>query len=238
MKNAQVELFENDTLAGSFSKVSFGNWELNYCPVKGSDYRLLITLDDGTVVSATTHMPVDNVVIPVSDEHTVHSFRQSTASYPMWMFSLGHSPGVAENVYDYPTDEFSLNNCTTNHPLIDDFNQEGTNNDSLFVYFYYGRCRNVDDSDSLLLNFCCAGTAEFLFFRTVSFEYDQYLKSSVQKMKIREVEDDPLIWFDESVVYTNIENGLGIFGACSDHYFYYFWLELYSENLNGECILY
>lgn len=237
VKTAQVELYENDSLIGLFEKVSYATWELNYCPQKGKEYHLVVNLDNGTKVEASTQMPDNNTIAPVADDYTTHSFRQLSAKYPMWIFTLGHTPGVAEIVYDYPSKEFSLRDCYTNHPLADDFNQEGANSDSLFDYFYYARCWNLENNDSLPVNFSCEGSAEFIFFRTVSFEYDQYLKSSVQKMKIREVEDDPVIWFDESKVYSNIENGIGIFGAYTDHYFYYLWLNLVYENRDGKVIM-
>lgn len=33
--------------------------------------------------------------------------------------------------------------------------------------------------------------------------------------------DDPLIWFDQTNVYSNVSNGVGIFGAYNEKFFIY-----------------
>jgi hypothetical protein len=55
-----------------------------------------------------------------------------------------------------------------------------------------------------------------IVFRSVSDEYDKYQKSSLEKMHVFESFDDPTQWLDETVVYNNIHNGYGIFGAYKD----------------------
>lgn len=60
-----------------------------------------------------------------------------------------------------------------------------------------------------------------IFFRAFSEDYDRYLKSSISKMLVYESINDPSQWLDESEVYSNIENGLGIFGAYADRRYVY-----------------
>lgn len=55
-----------------------------------------------------------------------------------------------------------------------------------------------------------------VFFRSASEEYDQYMKSSVQKMMVYNAFEDPTQWLDENEVYSNISNGLGVFAAYAD----------------------
>jgi hypothetical protein len=57
--------------------------------------------------------------------------------------------------------------------------------------------------------------------RSASAEYDRYLKSILEKLKFYEDPDDPARWFDETVIFSNIENGLGIFAAYWQQDFYY-----------------
>ena len=57
--------------------------------------------------------------------------------------------------------------------------------------------------------------------RSASAEYDRYLKSILEKLKFYEDPDDPARWFDETVIFSNIENGLGIFAAYWQQAFYY-----------------
>ena len=44
------------------------------------------------------------------------------------------------------------------------------------------------------------------------------MKSSFEKMQFNK-EDDFTTWFDEMRIFSNIENGIGIFAAYSDKYF-------------------
>lgn len=55
-----------------------------------------------------------------------------------------------------------------------------------------------------------------MVFRAASDEYDNYLKSSLIKAQAYEAKDDPSAYFEENLVYSNINGGLGIFAACSD----------------------
>ena len=62
--------------------------------------------------------------------------------------------------------------------------------------------------------------ASFVVIRTASEEYDRYIKSVIEKKTFYESDDDPVRWFDESSIYSNIENGLGIFAAYNEQEFY------------------
>ena len=53
------------------------------------------------------------------------------------------------------------------------------------------------------------------------FVYDQYVKTSLQKVLSVADDTDPAIWFDESSIYSNIKNGKGIFGAYNEEFFRY-----------------
>jgi hypothetical protein len=58
------------------------------------------------------------------------------------------------------------------------------------------------------------------YFRSASEEYDRYMKTSCRKMQLYHSESDPVQWFDETVVYSNINGGVGIFAAYNDVIFY------------------
>ena len=60
-----------------------------------------------------------------------------------------------------------------------------------------------------------------MVFRAASAEYDRYLRSVIEKMLFYESEGDPSAWFEQTVVYSNIEHGLGIFGAYYQTAYYY-----------------
>ena len=56
--------------------------------------------------------------------------------------------------------------------------------------------------------------------RSVSPEYDSYLKSALEKMHAHISSEDPTSWLEEVDTYSNIEGGLGIFGAWADRVLY------------------
>jgi hypothetical protein len=238
VKNAEVELYKDSIYVGSFERESYGTWILAYRPEKGAEYNLLVNIKDSILLRATTTMPVDNEINPLTTEDWSRTYTQQTADFPCWIFCVGHVGGVATKVYSYPNEEFSLSTYTrTNHPLADNFNQQEAV-DSLLSFLYYIRIKNVTDNEFSPVGFIVGKSTEFIFFRTTSFEYDQYLKTSLSKINICLPIDDPSDWFDESAVYTNIENGTGIFGACSDHYFFYLWQELTFEMKDNKFIYY
>ncbi|MFV0265536.1 MAG: hypothetical protein ACK5HT_00210, partial [Draconibacterium sp.] len=124
-----------------------------------------------------------------------------------------------------PVDQLE-NSLGTNHPFRDDFNMsdnimfydtggEGTTTE----HVAYLRIRQSENGAENEISFYIEGSfrQSLVFFRAVSAEYDLYMKSSVQKMMVYSVFDDPSSWFDENEIYTNINNGLGIFAAYSDH---------------------
>ena len=59
-----------------------------------------------------------------------------------------------------------------------------------------------------------------IIIRSVSPEYDAYLKSTLEKMHAHFSFEDPTSWLEEVDTYSNIEGGLGIFGAWADRVLY------------------
>lgn len=114
-------------------------------------------------------------------------------------------------------------NIATTHKNVDRFNENGVPdeynvfNDGSIPFEYY--IRIIPDATINSQNpyeFTVRDPqyqATFIVMRSASAEYDKYLKSVIEKMKFYQSDDDPARWFDESVVYSNIHNGIGIFGA-------------------------
>jgi hypothetical protein len=229
VKADSIVLYQNDSVVGCFERKSFGYWTLNYTPIARSTYHLEIALSGGVVLKATTVMP-GNVEIAADsiDDNGNNYFTQSTANNPCWVFTLEqYSYLNTDSVYLYPDASFYLcDGVASNHPLADNFNQDIT----LFewnelvtdpAFSYYLRLKSSSDNQPFPISFRLQSYFNFAFFRTASTDYDQYLKTSLQKIYSCIDEDDPAIWFDESTVYSNIENGIGIFGAYSDLFFFY-----------------
>lgn len=229
VKDVVPVLYRNDSEVGRFERKSYGLWELKHTPISGSSYRLEVHFSDGRILKATTRMPANvGILVDSVGQDKDKYFTQLTANNPCWIFTLGQNIYQrTDSIYLYPDQSFYLSEgVASDHPLADSFNQDL----GLFEwneqvtdpgYTRYLRLKPGDSEQLLPIPFRLQSYFNFVFFRTASPEYDQYLKTSLQRMIVCSDEDDPGIWFDEGVVFSNIENGVGIFGAYSDSYHFY-----------------
>jgi len=228
IKDAAITLSIHDSIVGSFTRLGYDNWQLKYTPQSGKIYCLKVALTNGKVLTATTVMPKRNLIHQTIaiDKYPSKNFIQYTAGFPCWITVLTSDslllPTSRPKIKDIARDEIG-----TNHPFADRFNQYG--NLLEFIpsadtpkFNYYIRIKPDLMNDSipfkLQTNY---GFHTFICFRTASIEYDNYLKTSLQKITMRLDDTDPIIWFDESKVFSNITNGTGIFAAYSDQFFNY-----------------
>ncbi|MDR3246952.1 MAG: DUF4249 domain-containing protein, partial [Prevotellaceae bacterium] len=229
IKEAQVILQSNGQVIGEFERKGYGNWQLNYTPVPGTAYQLLVTLQDGTELTASTKMPYTLSFSPENEKnkHPTKNFRQWSFYAPCWIYHLAETNRPEDLVHPAPSRTARLAELIgTDHQLIDRFNEIGNVTEfvaAMPVYSYYIRIKPAELSTKEGIPFRLQFRSQyaFIYFLTASDEYDQYLKSSLQKMEVYQSEDDPVQWFDEYKVYSNINNGKGIFAAYNvDNIFY------------------
>ncbi|MDR3219719.1 MAG: DUF4249 domain-containing protein [Dysgonamonadaceae bacterium] len=231
IRDAEITLWADEAIAGRFERTGYATWQLHYQPVIGQAYRLTVKLADGTELTATTTMPADNRIVPAweTDHYPARHFRQTTAENPCWIFVLSNRNGEIDTEHPSLSDKSLLRYALgTDHPSVDRFNEDETASDlveriSVPVSLRYIRTQPSDITGEGILFSVQTNYSgyDFVYFRTASAEYDQYLKSSCRKLIAYEDEDDPIQWFNEDRVYSNIENGLGIFAAYSDRFIYY-----------------
>lgn len=236
VKEATATLFEEDKPVGTFAKVGYGRWELNFRPTEGKQYRLRVEVAGYPEMTSTTTMPEKPNIKrgEILDEGHTRVFNQLSQSNTLWMFCLkletndlyylSHPEGVEDSLTRL-TQEIA-----TDHKNADQFNQEGSSSEydkkygNLPSYKYYVRIPMENGiKNNTPYRFRVQPyphEATYVVFRAASVEYDRYLKSVMEKMFFYEAEDDPAQWFDENTIYSNIENGLGIFGAYSKISFY------------------
>jgi hypothetical protein len=230
IENAEVQLLADGESVGFFEKTGYDQWELNYRPVVGISYQLVVTVPDEPKVTATTNMPYYNDVRRDQnrDTYPTKNFIQYSGQNPFWIYVLSTDSEI-EN-YQKPGPGVTLKSgIGTDHPNADRFNQEGNLLDILPTattpaFEYYIRIDSISDIEEDGISFQLQtnyGQYNFVVIRTASAEYDQYLKSSLQKMESYTDEEDPGQWFDERRIYSNVNNGTGIFAACADTYFFY-----------------
>jgi len=242
IKDAQIILWANETeQIGEFKRISYGNWQLRYQPVEGTNYQLQVLLPDGKELAATTTMPERNQFVAESEKNKFPGkyFMQQTVENPCWAFILSEETLTDNLIHPIPSSRAKLCvNIGTDHPLVDRFNEDGNLFDLVSqattpAYAFYVRIQpSLLGREEEDIPFCLQtnyGNYTFVFFRTASKEYDQYLKSSLLKMFVYRLEDDPAQWFDESKVYSNVINGTGIFAAYNDDCFYFYDDNMYVE---------
>lgn len=235
--NATITLFEENRMVGTFTKNAYGQWRLLYTPVSGMSYRIEVEIDSKLTLKASTVMPTPTVIVPngVMDENETKIFTQQSHTSVFWMFTLHssldepkyylHPPTIDEDPYHRLAFEIG-----TNHQDADRFNQDGTASEfnekygNTLAYRHYVRITPNPVITGLTpytfrVQHRVRG-ATFVVFHHVSTEYDRYLKTVYEKKTFYE-NDDPVRWFDENSIYSNIENGLGIFGAYVEEAFYY-----------------
>ena len=235
---ATIRLYENGEVVGRFIKEGYGEWVLKYHPTCGKEYRLVVEIPGNAPLSATTIMPefAHMYECGTQDKNHTKLFDQGEMVTPVWFFCLNSSLTGVDYFMHHPKpaddpNPSLLQQLGTDHKNADRFNQELSASDfdkrygNTPGYKYYVRLiPDKDIKDDNPYRFKVQHPfrdATFIIYRSVSNEYDAYLKSIIAKMTYYESEDDPAQWFDESVIYSNIDNGVGIFGAYYETSFYY-----------------
>lgn len=225
---ANITLSVADSLIGSFYKTGYSTWKLRFRPSERVQYILKIVLPDSTVLTSTTTMPPSSISFSKgkeADTYPIRHFLQIKVHQPVWVFIIDSKRFLLKG--DLPANNDKMNEMIgTNHPLADRFNQFGEFSGLLpdaitppFNYYIRFQSDSLPSVRNDSLPFILETTYSdhsFVFFRTASEEYDRYLKTSLQKIWVSMDETDPGQWFDESVVFSNINHGVGIFAAYSD----------------------
>lgn len=231
--SAQAFLYNDSLLVGEFKKYTYGQWQIKYRPLINKRYRLVVNIPGKPVITATTTVP-DYVKVEKDtkdDNGATKHFIQKAAPTHYWIFVIGYDKTQVDSLIIRPVvapDNKLREEIGTDHVDADHFNTE--NEWSTYLgpdittspFMYYIRI-NKNKSDVPEYKFYIDGAIDYsmVFFRSASNEYDEYMKSSFQKMLVYQSFDDPTQWFDENVVYSNINNGIGIFAAYTDHVIYY-----------------
>lgn len=214
VEDATALLYEDGYLVGTFKKSAYAEWVLNYRPKFGRNYRLEVKVEGKETIYAETKFPKELRVYREYERDTIGKLAFNVYSdKPYWVFSFDKDedtimhPIVIEDRFRFITE------IGTDCPDADDFNKYVHDEEFAGLHDRYIRIvpSQIEQSFWLYDLYSCV-----VFFRCVSDEYDKYLKSSLLKMMVFSSTDDPTQWLDETVVYNNIKNGLGIFGAYHD----------------------
>ena len=246
LPSATARLYDNDTgdLIGTFSRVSDWEWHLAYeVPFElleeevkqySLNLRLEITGIPGVDQPIIGETRLERTIAPNNVQWLRRYFAGKAAIYysqnqpvptPAWMLSESFyyyngisMPGAPLNAV--PTNQHAIK---TSYPYADAFNYSGG------TYQYGIRVlpenqsleRFAMDMEGLDTNGGQSGTgndARF-FLSYVSEEYDRYLREAIVYRMRHDTENDPLKHLYEDQVYSNIDGGIGVFGAEAIVYF-------------------
>ena len=219
---AEITLFEDDVDVGVFDKTGYAEWQLSHRPKEGSLYRLHVKVDDKPLIYATTKMPgyVDIARKRDNDTFFQKHFEQGDNDI-YWVYAFDKKEDVFMSK-PYISKEFKLfDEIGTSYNNVDGFNEidpEHRTPTTAKSYLAYIRMLQGGNREFYIEGglYC-----SIIVFMGISDEYDKYLKSSMEKMLVYQAFDDPSQWLDESEIYTNVVNGLGIFGAYTERLFNY-----------------
>ena len=242
LSDAIVKLYEADNYIGTLNYISQGNYEINYYPEIGKEYRIEVLHNDFDDVFSKTIIPP---VVKLNYIDTVKSFNQD--GYEVYNFYANFTdPGAINNYYylkmknRYKIEVYDENIITIDtlyvgpDTTIVNITQGGTYYKSLEESLYY-------QSDDLIFEEYHPGSNGQIFSDEIIDGKSYTLKTSVQHWsfyadtntviielyainkelyqylisysKHNEASGDP---FAEPInVFTNIENGIGIFGGSS-----------------------
>ena len=220
--DAQASLLENDSLVGNFTYKE-NDWQLRFTPQAGKHYSLKVVLSDHTVLTAQTTMPDMPPVSCLSPDTLPYRryFLQTNHSCPLWAYVITGSTKLKTPANGRMVDELG-----SNHPDTDNFNEESDDMGEDYpgcasmVHDYYLRFASSERKETNFFIEAHYSSYSAVIFIAPSTEYDKYLKTSVSKMLVHDDDGDPESWFDETIVYSNINNGKGIFGAYNQIVFY------------------
>jgi len=218
VNNANIKLFENDILKGELTFLVSGKYLLKQKPESGKDYKIIVEAPGYETLEAITKIPekpllnyskdtiriMDNVNWPVIDLN-VQVFDKPGKDY-YWVYLTSIVNGVR---YGGGNKEFIA-------PYIDEFNRY-LDSDSKYGFRYFMQIRMTDEGyDGQELTFTIPdliGSGRSIQYFLIADEYyDKYIKTVIIN---RLNETDELPFYEPIQIYSNIENGYGIFGSCA-----------------------
>jgi hypothetical protein len=222
ISDAEILLYEDGNLFGRFSNTGDGKYKLNKVPVAGKMYRITVDSEEYGKVSAST-------IVPNKPEITWSKDTVGYDEYNLLRYNLNvqiHDKQGKDYYWLYSTGE--VNGVTVggggggvvlNAPFADTFNRRyETEQKYGFVHYYQIRLSD-EGYDGQVLDFVIPDLVPNTQYRqfkrhilNASEHYDKYIKTSIL-YRLNEGSDLP---FSEPVqIYSNIENGFGIFGSCA-----------------------
>ena len=219
VNNAVITLYEENLVKGMLKQNSEGKYFLNQKPVSGKTYHIIAESAGFKSLKASTTVPekpaiqytrdttsiIDKPNVPIFDLKIQLFDKQGNNFY--WLYNTYIVGGI----------KYGGNCKEINAPYVDNFNRY-IDSDSQYGFYHFLQIRMTDEGyDGQVLEFTIPDNIVYLDYKAQHFlsadeHYDKYIKTTLIK---RMSENDDLPFYEPVQIYTNIENGYGIFGSCA-----------------------
>ncbi|MFW5889820.1 MAG: DUF4249 family protein [Marinilabiliaceae bacterium] len=221
VSNAQISLWENDSLLGQASEYTKGIYILEHTINPGCSYRMEANIDKWGIVSAETFVPLnikssvkekENPQGEIDNKHYLLTFGKAGKNTSgVWLLATSYTKKgipVEQSVDIY-----------SNTTLADNFNRayDATAPDgyfSLYEFFIRIHPENLqNDSTSVTFNPSGDQEDEFIFILTAGRDYDKYFKAIWMEKSENASDGLNAFFYYPNFPYSNIKNGYGIFAG-------------------------
>lgn len=224
--NAEIELKEEGKPSFFLKHIGNGIYMIDLKPTIGSKYSVEISSPGYPTLEATTIVPIrPEVKYTKGSLKPKEEIKSRYTSYPFYpyTFKINDKPGLNRywiySIQRY-TDKDSKWDFRTMYYgpdfiQYDDFNKEtdaGFLNGFYFLYYLRILDSGIESNIFQVNEECPVDHNYKYFFMDIDEHYDKYMKSTIkQKMN----DGDNLLFSEPVQIYSNIENGLGIFGSAA-----------------------
>jgi len=218
VNDATIELKKDGYVLGIMKNSGKGIYRFESKPTPGCVYEVKISKSGYSSLYASTLIPHTPIVQYQKDNKELHNAGASSYYTFRSIYSINDQYGtnrywkynkrLTNGIWRFNGGYYGIDS-----PIFDDFNKVTDATDKYgFHYEYYLRI-NDTGLDGKMLTFSEDGIdGAVAFFLDADEHYDKYLKSSIKQM----MNDGGNLLFNEPVqIYSNIENGLGIFGSAA-----------------------
>jgi len=219
VNNAVITLYEDDNIKGTLKLKSDGKYLLNQRPASGKKYRIVVEATGYETIKANTTVPekptikytrdttsiIENLNWPIIDM-IVQLSDQSGKDY-YWLYRTYQVNGA----------KYGGGCSEINAPYVDTFNRT-IDSDSKYGFTHFLQIRMSDEGydnqvwNFMIPDFVISGEYIAQHFLNADEHYDKYIKTTlINRMN----ETDELPFYEPVQIYSNVENGYGIFGSCA-----------------------
>jgi hypothetical protein len=219
VNNAVITLYEGDIVKGTLKLKSDGNYVLNQRPVSGKTYYIEAEVSGYEKIKASTKVP-EKIQILFNKDTTsiIKNLNWPIVDLNIWLTDkLGRNSYWLYRTYMVNGVKYGGSCSEINAPFVDTFNRT-IDSDSKYGFTHFLQVRMTDEGyDNQVWNFVVPDfviSGEYLaqHFLSADEHYDKYIKTTLIK---RMSENDDLPFYEPVQIYSNIENGYGIFGSCA-----------------------